>query len=146
MLFPSLYHENLFDGLDDFFSDNRQGDAFARNANRLMSTDIRESDRAYELDIELPGFRREDIKAHLENGCLTILAEKKEEKNESSGKSAQGRWVRRERWTGSCTRSFYVGDDVTEADIHAKFDNGILSVTVPKKEAVVHEKKMIAIE
>ena len=111
-----------------------------------MKTDVKETDNSYEVDIDLPGFKKDEIEAKLENGYLTISAAKgldKEEKDEKDGK-----YIRKERYSGSCSRSFYVGDAVTQDDVKAKFENGVLTLEVPKKEEApkVEEKKYISIE
>lgn len=146
MLMSSILGENLF---DDFFED------FARPAKRLvkyntpaatvMSTDVKESDTGYELHIDLPGYKKEDVKAELKDGNLTISATSRSENDE---KDESGKYIRRERFYGNCSRSFYVGDAVKQEDIKAKFEDGILKVFVPKKEAkpAVEEKKYITIE
>ena len=109
-----------------------------------MRTDIRETDTSYELDVDLPGFKKEDIKAQVENGYLTISAAKGVEKKEDDKK---GQYIRQERFSGACSRSFYVGDNVTEQDITAKFEDGILKLSIPKKDQQqVETKKYIAIE
>ena len=146
MLMPSIFGENLF---DDFFNDfmvpAKPGFAGARPFNGLMKTDVKETDTGFQLDIEMPGYGKEDITAELKNGYLTINATKKSEDDE---KDKNGKYLRRERFYGSCSRSFYVGKQVTEEDIKAKFENGILIVTSPKKEEQpkVEEKKYISIE
>lgn len=146
MLMPSIFGENLF---DDFFNDfmvpAKPGFAGARPFNGLMKTDVKETDTGFQLDIEMPGYGKEDITAELKNGYLTINAAKKSEDDE---KDKNGKYLRRERFYGSCSRSFYVGKQVTEEDIKAKFENGILIVTIPKKEEQpkVEEKKYISIE
>ena len=146
MLMPSIFGENLFDEMMSFpweqeFFGRRD---YGKNEKNLMKTDVKETDRTYELDIDLPGFKKEDVKVALENGYLTISAAKgmnKDEKNED------GKYIRRERYSGSCTRSFYVGDAVKESDIHAKFEDGTLKLSVAKKDPAVEEKKgYIAIE
>ena len=146
MLMPSLFRENLF---DDFFDD------FARPVGRLMNfnspqvsvmkTDVKETKDAYELHIDLPGYKKEEVKAQLKDGYMTITAEKNSSKEE---KDEEKKYIRRERYYGNCCRSFYVGEQVTEEDIKAKFEDGILQITVPKKEPApaVEEKKYIAIE
>ncbi len=142
MLMPSIFGEDLF---DDFFDD------FAKPARRpappvtMMKTDIKEMDDRFELDIDLPGFKKEDVHAELKDGYLTIGAQNSSSNDE---KNEDGKYIRRERFYGSCSRSFYVGEDITEEDIKARFDNGILKVIVPKKEAkpVVEDKKVITIE
>ena len=109
-----------------------------------MRTDVKEKDGSYELDIDLPGYNKEDVRAELENGYLTISASTKNDKDE---KDENGKYIRRERFYGHCSRSFYVGDAVTQEEIKAKFENGILKLSIPKKEApAVEEKKYIAIE
>ena len=146
MLMPSIFGENLFDEMMSFpweqeFFGRRD---YGKNEKNLMKTDVKETDSTYELDIDLPGFKKEDEKVALENGYLTISAAKgmnKDEKNED------GKYIRRERYSGSCTRSFYVGDAVKESDIHAKFEDGTLKLSVAKKDPAVEEKKgYIAIE
>ena len=108
-----------------------------------MKTDIRESDNSYDIDIDLPGFDKEDVKAQLNNGYLIITAEKSENKEEKDDKK---KFIRRERYTGSCSRSFYVGDSLTQNDIKAKFDKGVLTLNVPKHvEKPVEENKFISI-
>ena len=146
MLMPSIFGENLFDEMMSFpweqeFFGRRD---YGKNEKNLMKTDVKETDSTYELDIDLPGFKKEDVKVALENGYLTISAAKgmnKDEKNED------GKYIRRERYSGSCSRSFYVGDAVKESDIHAKFEDGTLKLSVAKKDPAVEEKKgYIAIE
>lgn len=134
--------------MDDFFDD------FATSAyyrpNRIgtipaMKADVQELDNAYQIDLELPGFQKEDLKAELKDGYLTIQAthqDKNEEKDE------KGRYIRQERYTGHYQRSFYVGEDVTQEDVHAAFENGILKLNIPKKETQprINEAKTIMIE
>ncbi|HJC58629.1 MAG TPA: Hsp20/alpha crystallin family protein [Candidatus Eisenbergiella intestinipullorum] len=139
MLLPSIFGEDLFDDWMDF--------PFRTNTSTsLMKTDIRETDNSYELDMDMPGFEKGDIKAELKNGYLTISASSKKNNDE---KDKEGKYIRRERYSGSCSRSFYVGEDIRQEDIKAKFENGILKVTVPKKEekpAVEENNKYISIE
>ena len=137
---PSIFGESL---LDDFF-----GDPFERyetGSSEMMKTDIKDTDQGYEITMNLPGVKKEDVKAELKDGYLTISAAANSSKDE---KDQEGRYIRRERYSGSCSRSFYVGDQVTEADVKAKFENGALTLLVPKKEAKpeVEDKKYIAIE
>ena len=138
MLMPSIFGENLFDDWMSFPFRNF-------NTNGLMKTDIRETDGSFELDIDMPGFNKEDLKAELKEGYLTISASTNKDNGE---KDENGRYIRRERYVGSCSRSFYVGEDIKQDDIKAKFENGILKISVPKKEAQpkVEEDKHIAIE
>ncbi|MBQ6463939.1 MAG: Hsp20/alpha crystallin family protein [Pseudobutyrivibrio sp.] len=146
MLMPSILSDDF---MDDFFSVPRVtgfgGSRFDRDFSRMMTTDVKETDNAYQLDMNLPGFAKEDIKAELKDGYLTIHAESNSSNDE---KDDDGNFIRRERYTGSCSRSFYVGDGVTQDDIHAAFKDGVLSLTVPKKEAIPEkeETKYIAIE
>ena len=146
MLMPSIFGENLFD--DDWMDFPFDRDFWGRTNNKttknLMKTDIREHDEGYELDIDLPGFKKDEIKVELENGYLTISATKGADNDEQDKK---GKYIRRERYAGTMQRSFYVGDDVTQEDIKAKFENGILRLSIPKKDAkAVETKKTIAIE
>ena len=149
MLMPSIFGENLFDDdwMDfpferDFWG--RKNPLYGKNANKIMKTDIREHDTGYELDVDLPGFKKDEINVELENGYLTISATKGLDKDEQDKK---GKYIRRERYAGAMQRSFYVGDEVTQEDIKAKFEDGILRLSIPKKDAqAVETKKTIAIE
>lgn len=148
MLMPSIFGENLFDDfLDDFYRPavRRAPQRAMAPVNTVMKTDVKETDQAYELDIDLPGYKKEDVKAELKDGYMTVTASRSTENDE---KDDNGKYIRRERFMGTCSRSFYVGDVVTEEDITAKFEDGILKVVVPKKEAKpqVEENKYIAIE
>ena len=140
MLMPSIFNDNLF---DDFFDFNYP--TFRYDTTELMKTDIKETDNGYEVTMNLPGVKKEDVKAELKDGYLTIQASSNSNKDE---KDSDGKYIRRERYSGSCSRSFYVGDAVTEADIKAKFENGTLTMMIPKKEVqpAVENKKYIAIE
>ena len=116
---------------------------YGKNASRMMKTDVKETDSGYELDVDLPGFKKEEIRLELENGYLTISTEKALENKDEK----KGRVLRQERYAGTMSRSFYVGTHVTEEDIKAKYENGVLSLTIPKKEAPkAPEKKTICIE
>lgn len=124
---------------DDFFNTP----FFTRSESSMMKTDIKEHDNGYELTIDMPGVKKEDIKAELNDGYLTVSAESNSSKDE---KDEKGKYICRERYTGSYSRSFYVGDAVTEEDIKAKFENGTLTLEVPKKEALPEKQnKYIAI-
>lgn len=138
MLMPSIFGENLFDDFMDFPFGGKK-------INTMMKTDIRDTDSSYELDIDMPGFKKEDIKAQLKDGYLTISASTSANNDEQD---KDGRYIRRERYAGSCSRSFYVGEGVKEEEIRAKFENGILKLSIPKMEnkPQVEEKKYIAIE
>ncbi len=146
MMLPSIFGDNLFDDFFDGFT-NPMGSLarYSAPTSSAMKTDIRETETGYELDIDLPGYRKEDVSAQLKDGYLTVNAQTKTDKDE---KDKDGKYIRRERYYGSCSRSFYVGDAVTEEDIKAKFENGILMLQVPKKETkpVIEENKYITIE
>lgn len=116
-----------------------------RASSNLMRTDIKETDGAYELTIDLPGFAKEGVQAELKDGYLTVSAETKRETEE---KDKKGTYIRQERFSGKCSRTFYVGDDVNEDDIRARFDNGTLQIAIPKKveQPKIEEKKTIAID
>ena len=148
MMMPSVFGESLFDDLMDFPFEKeffgRRNPLYGKHADHIMKTDIKELDAAYEMDIDLPGFKKEDVSAKLENGYLTIRAAKGVDKDEKNDK---GVYIRRERYAGQCARTFYVGEDVKQEDIKAKFEDGILKVTIPKVEhKAVEAKKYIAIE
>ena len=151
MLMPSIFNDNLFDDFFDFpFYDNKadrkiQRKLYGHHAGNLMKTDIKEKKDGYELEIDLPGFKKEDVKIQLKNGYLNIQATREEKKDEKDDK---GKYVRRERYTGTCNRSFYVGSSIKHEDIHAKYENGILHVTFPKEETKkeAEEKKFVSID
>ena len=153
MMMPSIFGENLFDDFDSWFSDpvekrffGKKNPLYGKHAKNLMKTDIKEMDNGYELIIDLPGFKKDEIKVSLDNGYLSIAAAKGLDKDEQEKDT--GKYIRRERYAGSCERSFYVGEDMTEEDIKGEFKHGILKLFVPKKEAkpAVPERKFIAIE
>ena len=143
---PSIFGENLFDDFFDDFARPMNVIHYANPTPSAMKTDVKETDAGYELDIDLPGYKKEDVKAELKDGYMTISAEKKSEDGEKDEKS--GKYLRRERYYGSCSRSFYVGEDVQQEDIKAEFKHGILKLFVPKKEAkpVSNDPKYITIE
>ena len=144
MLMPSIFGENLFDDWMDFSFPSFDRAFYESNTRNMMKTDVKETDQGYELDIELPGYKKEDVRAQLKDGYLTVQAAKNMNNDE---KNKQGAYIRRERYAGTMSRSFYVGDNVTEEDIHAKFEDGILKLSVPKKEAKkVEENKYITIQ
>ena len=164
MLMPSLFGEDFFDNLfDDFTRPVRsaaKGHGFANMPQVLpqvqtpsMRTDIQETAEGYEFDVELPGYAKDDITAELKDGYLTITAKKESAVDESGDQGEEAvvdakKYIRRERYYGTCRRAFYVGEDVTQNDIKAKYDNGILQLFVPKVEPakVEEEKKFINIE
>lgn len=146
MLMPSIYGENLFDDFfDDFARPMKSFAGYHTPAASVMKTDIKETKEGFELDIDLPGFKKEDVKAQLKDGYLTISAETKKDDGQ---KNEDGKYIRRERYFGTCSRSFYVGDDITENDIKARFEDGILKIGVPKKDPkpAVENTKYISIE
>ena len=144
MLMPSIFGENLFDDWMDFSFPTFDRAFYGNGSRSVMKTDVKETDKGYELDIELPGYQKEDVKAQLKDGYLTVQAAKNVNNDE---KNDEGAYIRRERYAGTMSRSFYVGDNVTEADIQAKFEDGILKLSVPKKEAKkVEENKYITIQ
>ena len=150
MLMPSIFGENLFD--DDWmnfpFNDEfwgKKNPLYGKHAQNMMKTDIRETDGSYELDVDLPGFKKDEIKVQLKDGYLTLSAAKGLDKDEQDKK---GNYIRRERYAGACERSFYVGEEVTQEDIKGEYKHGILKLFVPKKEAkpVSNDPKYITIE
>ena len=148
MLMPSIFGENLFDDWMDFPFERDffggKNPLYGKHAKNMMKTDVKETDSGYEVDIDLPGFKKDEINAKLENGYLTISASKGLDKDE---KDKEGKYIRRERYAGAMSRSFYVGEQVHQEDIRAKFEDGILRLSVPKKDAKELEKKnYIAIE
>ena len=142
MLLPSIFGESLLDDWMDFGNVERK--LYGRHAANVMKTDVHEHDEGYELDIDLPGFKKDEIKLSLENGYLSVNAAKSLDKDK---KNIKGKIIRQERYAGSMQRSFYVGDTVTETDIKAKFEDGVLKLSIPKKEPEkIPETKTIAIE
>lgn len=153
MMMPSIFGENLFDDFDSWFSDpvekrffGKKNPLYGKHAKNLMKTDVRETKNSYEVDVDLPGFKKDEIKLEFDNGYLTISAAKGLDKDETDKET--GKYIRRERYAGACQRSYYVGEDITEEDIKAEFKHGILKLFVPKKEVkpAVEEKKYISIE
>ena len=143
MLLPEIFDDNLTNGLfDDLFDFPFAG---SRNYQEMMQTDVKDEGNDYELTISLPGFEKKDLKAELKDGYMTISADHEENNDE---KDKKGKYIRRERYTGHCSRSFYVGKNLKEEDVKAKFENGILTLSFPKEEKKpeVDEKKLIAIE
>ena len=153
MLMPSIFGEDMFDDfMRDFpFFDENAGNKiekklYGRHAKNMMKTDIKEQEDGYELEMDLPGFTKDEITAELKDGYLTISASKGLDKDEQEKET--GKYIRRERYAGACQRSFYVGEDVTEQDIKAEFKHGMLKLFVPKKEAkpAVETKKYVTNE
>ena len=147
MLMPSIFGENLFDDFDRWmdtsFHDVDKA-LYGKNAKNMMKTDVKETDSGYEVDVDLPGFKKDEIQLELNDGYLTISAEKSMEKDDENKK---GKILRQERYAGVMQRSFYVGGNVTEEDIKASYESGVLHVIIPKKDALkAPEKKTILIE
>ena len=148
MYAPSIFNNSFVDSFfnDPFDSlfDDMFHTGFSGGTPNAMSTDIEDLGDSYRMEMELPGYEKEDLKADLKNGYLTIAADHNASNDE---KDENGNYVRRERFTGHCQRSFYVGENVTKEDIKASFENGVLTLLIPKKEApAVEEQKYIAIE
>ena len=140
MFMPTVFHENLFDDLfDPFWNEgaleramNREArDTFGKRGANMMKTDVKQTDNGYEVDVDLPGCKKEDVQMDLSDGYLTIQAVRSHSNDEKDNK---GRYVRRETFSGSCARSFYVGEDVEPQDVKAKYESGVLTVLIPKKE------------
>ena len=147
MLMPSIFGENLFDDFDNFFNDDffaPRNVLYGKHGKNLMKTDVRELDGSYELDIDLPGFKKDEITAELKDGYLTVRAAKGLDKDE---KDDEGKLIRQERYSGTCARTFYVGEGIHQEYIRAKYEDGILKLSVPKADAkAVEQKKYISIE
>ena len=151
MLIPSIFGNDMF---GDFFTDpwfdekefkDMQKKLYGHRAKNVMSTDVKEVENGYELEMDLPGFKKDEIKASVENGYLTISAARGLDEDEKDKKS--GKYIRRERYAGACERSFYVGEGISQDDIKASFQHGILKLFIPKEpEKSVEEKKYVAIE
>ena len=147
---PTIFGENLMDVFDDFDRNFFRGwgnvdrELYGKHARHMMKTDVKEVENGYEVDIDLPGFKKDEITLELKDGYLTISAAKGLDKDE---KEKDGKYIRRERYAGTMSRSFYVGEGVEQDDIHAKYENGILKLSIPKKDAKeVEQKKYISIE
>lgn len=145
MMVPSIWNDNLFDVFDSVFNDNfARHPLLATREQSVMKTDVRETADKYEVDIDLPGFKKEDVSIQLQNGCLTISATKKAATDE---KDQKGNYIRRERYEGTCSRSYYVGEDVKQEQITAKLQDGILHLTFPKMtQQETEQSRYIAIE
>ncbi|NLP16699.1 MAG: Hsp20/alpha crystallin family protein [Clostridiales bacterium] len=146
MLLPSIFRNNFVDDFFDGFDDMFNFPSIARiPSSRWMTTNVRDLGDEYQLEIELPGYDKKDINATLDKGYLTISANREESKDETDKK---GKYIRRERYSGSCKRSFYVGDNLDEKDFKASFDNGVLTIVFPKDKVVstLEEKKQITIK
>ena len=159
-MLPSIFGEDLFDDwMNDYFPFGKDFDKefskalapteralYGKHAKNMMKTDVRETDDSYEVDIDIPGFKKDEVKVALKDGYLTVSAAKGLDEEEDDRKT--GRYIRRERYAGACERSFYVGEEVTQEDIKGEYKHGILKLFVPKKEAkpVSNDPKYITIE
>ncbi|MCI7658280.1 Hsp20/alpha crystallin family protein [Anaerotignum sp.] len=150
MMMHNFFGDNLFDNENwpdtsfdrEFFA--KMNPLYGKHAKDVMLTDVRKTDQNYEVVMDLPGFKKEDIQIHLDKGYLTIAAVKKEETKEQD---EAGIYLRQERYTGSMRRTFYVGDHMTPGEVKAKYEDGVLTLTLPRKEAVqVEHSGQIAIE
>ena len=152
MMVPYMFNDDL---MDDLFNDNWERDfdramqtmqprsMFGKRSANVMKTDVRETKDGYDVFVDLPGFKKEDVKLDLQNGYLTITANRSENLDE---KDNEGRYIRHERCTGSCARSFYVGEELKPTDVAAKFENGTLELNLPKAEKQLPEKPNTLIE
>ena len=148
-MMPSMFRENLF---DDFFDNDfslfpaiaGRDPLYGKHARNLMKTDVRETEGSYELDVDLPGFKKDEITLELKDGYLTISAAKGLDKDQQD---QQGKYIRQERYAGACSRGFYVGDTVDPKDVSAKFEDGILKISLPKQaQQALPQRPVIAIE
>ena len=145
-MLPSIFSENLF---DDFFSDPfetrmlTRSPLYGKHGKDLMKTDVRETESTYELAVDLPGFKKDEVNVELKEGYLTIQASKGLDKDETD---KNGKFIRRERYAGSCSRSFYIGNEVDPAAVTAKFENGILQISVPKASRQLPAKSTVEIK
>jgi HSP20 family molecular chaperone IbpA len=150
MLMPSIFGENLFDEWFDnsaeraFF--NGRTPLYNRSEKPLMRTDVKEKDGWYEIDVDLPGFKKEDVTVQLDKGYLTISAVQNEQQEQKPEDGKKEGYIRRERWFGNCSRSFYVGDNIRSEDIKARMEDGILSLTIPKESRQIAQPNRILIE
>lgn len=145
MMMPSIFKDSVWNPWNDFSFPDVDRALYGKHAERMMKTDIKEKEGLFEVSIDLPGFKKEDIRVKLEEGYLTVNASKGLEKKEET---TEGKYICRERFSGNMSRSFYVGKDMTQEEIHAKYEDGILMLEIPKKEArkQVEENKYITIE
>ena len=148
-MMPSMFRENLF---DDFFDNDfslfpaiaGRSPLYGKHARNLMKTDVRETENSYELDVDLPGFKKDEITLELKDGYLTISAAKGLDKDQQD---QQGKYIRQERYAGACSRGFYVGDTVDPKDVSARFEDGILKISLPKQaHQALPQRPVIAIE
>lgn len=145
MMMPSIFGENLFDDFFDGFTRPVKHTNSTTTQTAVMKTDVKEHNKGYEIEIDLPGVKKEDVKAELKDGYLVVSAKHGSSKDE---KNSEGKYIRRERYYGSASRSFYVGEQVKQEDIKARFENGILNLWIPKieKQPQVEQNRYIVIE
>ena len=146
MMMPSIFGENLFDDWMDSFEEEffgRKNPLYGKHAKNMMKTDVRETDGTYEVDIDLPGFKKEDISVSFENGYLTVSTNKTLDRDD---KDKDGKYIRQERYAGSMSRSFFIVKNIPKEDIKAKYEDGVLRLSVPKKDIKVIENNTISIE
>ena len=146
MMMPSIFGENLFDDWMDSFEEEffgRKNPLYGKHAKNMMKTDVRETDGTYEVDIDLPGFKKEDISVSFENGYLTVSTNKTLDRDD---KDKDGKYIRQERYAGSMSRSFFIGKNIPKEDIKAKYEDGVLRLSVPQKDIKVIENNTISIE
>jgi HSP20 family molecular chaperone IbpA len=145
MLMPSIFRENLWNDWMDFSFPEIDRQLYGKRGEHVMRTDVKEHEQEFEVDIELPGFKKEDVKAELKDGYLTVSAAKNVNQDQ---KDEKGKYVRRERYAGNMSRSFYVGEEVTQEEIQAKFTDGVLTLKIPKKveKKPIEEKHYVTIE
>ena len=146
MMMPSVFGRDIFDDfMDGFAFPDVSKELYGKHAKNVMKTDVRETEDAYEVDIDLPGFKKDEVTAELNDGYITISAAKGLDKDEKDKKT--GKYIRKERYAGSMSRSFYIGEGITQDEISAKYENGILQLKIPKKtDKAVAGKNYIAIE
>ena len=148
-MLPGIFGENLFDELfdhdfPDFPAWNGHDPLYGKHARNLMKTDVRETDSTYEVDVDLPGFRKDEISVELKDGYLTVSAAKSLDRDQ---KGTDGRYIRQERYAGSCSRSFYVGGALEPEDVSARYEDGILKISLPRKaQRELPRRTAIAIE
>ena len=143
MMMPSIFKDELFTPWMDFRMPDVEKALYGKRSGHMMKTDIKEKDDSYEVAVDLPGFRKDEMKVELKNGYLTISAAKGLDRDE---KDKKGKFIRKERYEGNMSRSFYVGGNVTEGDIYAKYKNGILTLDIPKKSPEEEKKRYVTIE
>ena len=148
MFLPSIFNDNVFDNWMNMSFPELNRVFYSQPVSQLMKTDVKEDENGYELSIDLPGFKKEEITAELKDGTLIVSASREAANDTKDENSKTAKYIRQERYSGSMSRRFYIGDNITENDIHAKFENGILTLNIPKKPAQkeVEENHFVSIE